>query len=79
MKKILKQQFVQNNEGLFIIHNKFAFWEFFKILRKYNYEAEMALNFIFANCSLSALVFEECIFNGRYKKLNLRAFNILRK
>lgn len=67
MRKVLNQQFFKNNNGLFIVHNRYTFWEFFKILRKYDYDVEGALNFIFANCSLSALVFEECIFNDRYK------------
>jgi len=64
---ILKYQFVQDNKGLFIVHNKFDFWEFLKILKKYSYTDDIALNFIFLNCSLSALVFEECIFNNEYK------------
>lgn len=67
MIKILNQHFLKNSDGLFIIHNKFTFWEFFKILRKYDYEMDGALSFIFTNCSLSCLVFEECIFNDRYK------------
>lgn len=62
MKKALNQQFFKNSDNLFILHDRFSFWEFFKILRKNDYECEEALNFIFANCSLSALVFQECIF-----------------
>ncbi len=69
MRKILNQQFVQNSDNLFILHDKFTFWDFFKILIKDDYGAKEALNFIFANCSLSALVFEECIFDDRYKDL----------
>lgn len=69
MKRIFNQQFVKNSENLFILHDRFSFWEFFKILRKNDYEHEEALNFIFANCSLSALVFQECIMDDKYKKL----------
>lgn len=69
MEKILNRQFVKNNENFFILHDRFSFWEFFKILRKYGYEIEGALNFIFANCSLSTLVFQECIINNKYKNL----------
>jgi len=69
MKKIFNQQFMKNSENLFILHDRFSFWEFFKILRRSNYEHEEALNFIFVNCSLSALVFQECIDNERYKKI----------
>lgn len=70
MRKILNQQFVQNSDNLFILHNKFTFWEFIKILSKNDYKSEEALNFIFANCSLSAVVFQECIINNKYKKLS---------
>ena len=66
MKKTLNRQFVKNNENLFILHDKFSFWDFFKILRRNNYEPEQALNFIFSKCSLSALVFQECIINNKY-------------
>ena len=70
MKKILNRQFVKNNENLFILHDQFFFWDFFKILRRNNYESDQALSFIFVNCSLSAIVFQECIMNNGYKKLN---------
>jgi len=70
MNKILNQQFAKNNKNLFILHDKFSFWDFFKILRRNNYEPEQALNFIFSKCSLSALVFQECIINNKYKKLD---------
>lgn len=69
MIKVLNQQFIQNSDSLYILHNKFTFWDFFKILKKHGYEAEDALNFIFANCSLSALVFQECIINKKYRRL----------
>jgi len=68
MKKILNLQFVKNNENLFIIHDNFSFLGFFKILRRNNYDSEQALNFIFLKCSLSAVVFQECIINNKYKK-----------
>lgn len=69
MKEILNRQFVKNNDNLFILYDRFSFWEFFEILRKSDYEPEQALNFIFANCSLSALVFQECINNKKYNKI----------
>jgi len=66
MKKILNQQFSQTSDNLFVLQDKFTFWEFIKILRKNDYNSEEALNFIFANCSLSAGVFQECIINNKY-------------
>lgn len=69
MRKILNQQFIKNIDNLYIIYDKFNFWDFFKILRKQGYEVEEALNFIFANCSLSSLVFQECIINKKYISL----------
>jgi len=69
MKKILNRQFIKNNRNLFILHDRFSFWNFFKILRRNNYEPDQALNFIFENCSLSAIVFQECILNNNYKNL----------
>lgn len=68
MKKILNSQFFKDQNNLFKLHDKFTFREFYKILRKNSYEPEQALNFIFANCSLSAMVFQECIINDKYKK-----------
>lgn len=70
MKKILNEIFIKNPENLFILHDEFSFWDFFKILKKYNYKSEQVLNFIFENCSLSAMVFQECIINNKYKKLD---------
>ena len=69
MRKILNQQFIKNDDNLYILNNLFIFWDFFKILKKHGYETENALAFIFANCSLSALVFQECIINKKYRKL----------
>jgi hypothetical protein len=70
MRKILNQQFVQNKDNLYILHGEFVFWDFFKILKRHGYEPEDALNFIFTNCSLSAVVFQECIINNKYIKLS---------
>jgi len=68
MNNIFEKYFLKKN-NLFVLHDKFTFWEFFKILKKNDYESEQALNFIFSNCSLSATVFQECIFNRKYRKI----------
>jgi len=65
MEKFLDEMFLKDCNNLFIVHDGFTFWEFFKILRKNDYEPEETINFIFANCSLSALVFQECINNEK--------------
>jgi len=52
-----------------VLHNKFDFWEFFKLLQRENYDSEQILQFIFAKASLSTLVFQECIYNKKYKKV----------
>ncbi|MBI4837135.1 MAG: hypothetical protein HY813_01875 [Candidatus Portnoybacteria bacterium] len=69
MRKFLNKNFLKNSGNLFIVHDKFTFWEFFKILRRCGYESEAALNFIFESCSLSTLVFQECIYNKKYRKI----------
>jgi hypothetical protein len=69
MKNFLDYQFKRNSDNLFILHDKSTFWKFFKILRKNNYKPGEALNFIFTNCCLSALVFQECIYNNKYKEI----------
>ena len=58
-----------NKEGLYIVYDKFTFWDFFKSLRKIGLDPEQALQFIFNYCSLSMLVFEECIWNQKYKRI----------
>lgn len=65
----LLKQFKKNQENLYVLHDKFSFWEFYKILRKKGYKPDSALNYIFANCSLSALIFEECIWDKKYKEI----------
>ena len=67
MKKILNSQFLKDQNNLFKLHDKFTFGEFYKILRKNSYEPDQALNFIFAHCSLSTMVFQECIISYKYK------------
>jgi len=67
MKKITLKQFEKNEDDLYILYDRFTFWEFYKTLRKEDYDPEQALNFIFARCSLSVLIFQECIWNNKYK------------
>jgi hypothetical protein len=69
MSKILSQRFLKNRDGLFVLNDKFTFWEFFKMIRKNDYTPDETLSFIFASCSLNALVFQECIDNKRYESV----------
>ena len=66
--KTFAKKFEKDNDHLFILYDTGTFWDFFKELRKAHYGPEQALQFILANCVLSALVFQECIFNDMYKK-----------
>jgi len=68
-KKYHNRQFKKNSNGLFILYNRITFWEFFKMLRKNNYESEEAINYISTKCYLSALVLQECIHNKKYKRV----------
>ena len=69
MQKNILKQFKKNKDNLYILHDRFTFWEFYKILRKRDYDSEQSLNFIFERCSLSMLIFQECIWNDRYKHI----------
>ena len=48
------------------VYDKFSFDNFFRLLLNNDFGHEEALNFILCNCSLSALVFQERIYNKYY-------------
>lgn len=56
-----------NDEGVLVVHDRFTFWKLFALLRKGGLDPDQALEFVFANCSLSSLVFQECIDNKLYE------------
>lgn len=63
------EKFPKNRNGLYIVYELYTFDNLFRLLLKNGFAHEEALCFILANCSLSALVFQERIHNKRYKKL----------
>jgi len=63
-------EFPQDHNGLHIVYELYTFDNLFRLLLKIDFYHEDALFFILANCSLSALVFQERIHNKAYKKLS---------
>lgn len=63
--------FEKNSEGLYEIYDRFSFDKLFRLLLNSDFEHEEALNFMLNNCLLSALVFQERIYNSYY--LNISA------
>lgn len=59
-------EFPKDGNGLFI----FTFDNLFRLLLKEGLGHEDALSFMLANCSLSALVFQERIHNEEYQELS---------
>jgi hypothetical protein len=59
----------KNSEGIYRVYDRFTFDNLFRALLKEDFEPEDALNFILCNlcnCSLSAIIFEERIYNRYY-------------
>lgn len=65
----LSKNFTKNTDGLYETYDRFSFDNFFKLLLSKDFECEDALNFILCNCSLSAIVFQERIYNKYYLNL----------
>jgi hypothetical protein len=65
----IAENFNKNCEGLYEIYDRFSFDNLFRLLLNNEFEEE-ALDFILCNCSLSALVFQERIYNKYYLKIS---------
>lgn len=52
------------------VYDRFTFDNLFRLLLSNDFEHEEALNFVFCNCSLSTLVFQERIYNKYYLNLS---------
>jgi len=63
------KKFPRNRSGLYIVYEIYTFDNLFRLLLKSDYRHEEALAFILANCSLSAVVFQERIHNCMYENL----------
>ncbi len=55
---------------MYEIFDRFSFDNMFRLLLKHGFDHEEALDFILYNCALSALVFQERIYNKYYLKLS---------
>ncbi len=64
------KEFPKNDNDMFIVYDRFTFDSLFRLLLANDFDHEDALYFMLANCSLSALVFQERIHNKKYKKLS---------
>lgn len=64
--------FPKDRNGLYIVYELYTFDNLFRLFLKNNFDHEEALYFILANCSLSALVFQERIHNKTYEKLTAK-------
>lgn len=62
--------FPKNSEGMHIVYEIYSFENLFRLLLKEGYDHEDALMFVLTSCSLSALVFQEGIYNKSYLKLS---------
>ena len=63
-------EFPKDGGGLFIVYDRFTFDNLFRLLLKEGLGHEDALSFVLANCSLSALVFQDRIHNEEYRGLS---------
>lgn len=55
---------------MYVVYDRFTFDNLFRLLLQEGLDHEQALHFILANCSLSALVFQERIHNHAYQTLS---------
>jgi len=63
-------EFRKDGNGLFIVYDLFTFDNLFRLLLKEGFDHEDALSFMLANCSLSALIFQDRIHNEGYRELS---------
>jgi hypothetical protein len=66
-------EFSTERNGLYIVYELYTFDNLFRPLLKADFEHEEALHFTVANCSFSAVVFQERIHNKGYEELSAEA------
>ncbi len=66
------KEFPKNQVGLYIVYELFTFDNLFKLILNSGFNHDDALDFMLANCSFSALVFQERIHNKKYYLLNAK-------
>ena len=65
------KEFPKGDNDMFIVYDRFTFDNLFRLLLSNNFDHEDAMMFMIANCSMSALVFQERIHNERYLELSI--------
>jgi hypothetical protein len=63
------KEFPKDNNEMFIVYECFTFDNHFRLLLADGFDHEDALYFMLANCSMSALVFQERLHNKKYRRL----------
>lgn len=58
-------------EKLLEIYDRFSFDKFFRLLLTEGFNTEEALIYILNNCKLSALIFQERIWNKYYRRISV--------
>ncbi len=66
------EKFPKGSNGLYIVYELYTFDNLCRLLLKNDFDHEEALYFILANCSLSAVIFQERIHNKAYEKLSAK-------
>lgn len=65
-------EFPKDRNDLYIVFELFTFDNLFKLLLKDGFEHDEACDFMIANCSFSAVVFQERIHNKRYRRIRTK-------
>ena len=66
------RNFPKDANELYIVYELYTFDNLFRLLLKHGFDHDESLNFIIFNCSLSGIIFQERIFNKKYKKLSAK-------
>ncbi|MBI4843009.1 MAG: hypothetical protein HY809_01625 [Nitrospirae bacterium] len=61
--------FPKNANDMYVVYDRFTFDDLFRSLLANGYYHEDAMYFMLANCSMSAIVFQERLHNRKYRKL----------
>lgn len=64
------EYFPKDQSGLFIVFELYTFDNMFRLLLREGIEHDDVINFMLAECSFSALVFQERIHNKKYLRLD---------
>jgi hypothetical protein len=68
--KFLKY-FAKDKNGMYIMYELYTFDNFFRLLLKNKFSYIEAVDFIISKCSISGVVFQERIYNKKFKELSI--------